>query len=150
MLSNKSDIIETGRQKVFKQRVLMTIAGLALFFVTYYGYGITSKRVSVLNSGTIVKTQITRTTSKRTLRTYFVSIDNIEYDAGDDIPGRASVGVGDTVSVYHKVGIKYVVPLGKTSYLSMTIFQYVLFCIAPLLILSGLLYPTERILKNMK
>jgi hypothetical protein len=88
-------------------------------------------------------------TSKGTLRTYFVSINNVEYDAGDDIPGPASVSIGDTISVHYKVGAKYVVPLGKTSYQSMMIFQYVIFGIAPILILMGLFYPTERILKSM-
>lgn len=135
--------------KILFQRFIVIGVGVVLIFVTNYGYNITKQRDEVRKSGTIKKTAISRMTSKKTLHTYFVTIDGIEYDAGDQIPDRTDVGIGDTLSVKYKEGLGYVVPIGKTSYTSMFIFQIVLFIVAVALIVVGIFYSSSRIKRGV-
>jgi len=50
MRNGRSDVLETAMKKIFKQRIFMIIGGLALFFASYYGHGITIETVNVLKS----------------------------------------------------------------------------------------------------
>jgi hypothetical protein len=138
--------------RILKQRLIIIIAGLILFYLTYWGHSITSKRVTAMKEGQIIKAEISRVSSRRTLRSFFVSIKGVEYDAGQAIPGRkdAEINAGDTISVFWRKELEYVAPVGKSYRNSIILQSIVIYGIAPLLILLGIFYPREKILRSLE
>src|SRR4051812_7625871 len=85
MSKEKNELTATIKQKVLFQRTIIIISAFVLTYVTYYGHNITSQRMEVLKTGYVVKAVISRVTSKRSIKTIYVVINNVEYDAGDPI-----------------------------------------------------------------
>jgi hypothetical protein len=125
-----------------KQRVLIFLSSFVLFGFTYYGHNITLDRLEVLEHGTTIKAEVTRTTSKRSNKTFYVTVDNKELDGGENFGNHQDLNVGDIVDVKYLPNKKYVVADGVNRYRNMIVFQYLMFATSLMLFLLPLIYPT--------
>lgn len=124
-----------------RQRVLVFLGSFVLFGFTYYGHRITLDRVEVLEKGMTVKSEVTRTTSKTTNKTFYVTIDNKELDGGENFGNHNDINVGDIIDVKYLPNKKYVVADGVNGYRNMLVFQYLMFATSLILFLFPLIYP---------
>ena len=134
MATKKTD--NQGRQRIF-----VFLSSFVLFAVTYYGHGITLDRLDVIEHGTTVNAEVTRTTSKRTNKSFYVTIHNEERDGGENFGNHKDINVGDFVSVKYLPNKKYIVADGVNRYRRMLIFQYLVFATSLILFLLPLIYP---------
>ena len=130
---------ELDKQK--RQRIKIFISSFVLFGFTYYGHNITLQRLKVLERGTTIETEVTKTTSKRTNKTFHVILDNQERDGGENFGRYKDVNVGDEIMIKYLPDVKYVVAEGVTGYRNMVIFQYLAFGTSFILLLLPLIYP---------
>ena len=130
---------ELDKQK--RQRIKIFISSFVLFGFTYYGHNITLQRLKVLERGTTIETEVTKTTSKRTNKTFYVILDNQERDGGENFGRYKDVNVGDEIMIKYLPDVKYVVAEGVTGYRNMVIFQYLAFGTSFILLLLPLIYP---------
>ena len=132
----------TKDNKNIKERIITFISSVVLFGATYYGHGITTQRLEVLKQGATVTCEVTKTSSKRSNKTFFVTIDNIERDGGENFGQYENLNVGDLVQVKYIPHITYVVAQGVTGFRNMLIFQYILFVVSVILFILPVVYPT--------
>ncbi len=122
-----------------RQKIIVLLSGIILFGVTYYGHNITAQRIKVIETGKRITTEVTKTSSKRTNKSYFVTIDNLERDGGENFGVYTDINVGDSITVKYLPNIKYVVAEGVSNYQNMIIFQYLIFGTSLILFLLPLL-----------
>lgn len=132
---------EKKTDKKVKTRVLVFLSSFVLFGFTYYGHNMTLDRVEVLKHGTTVRAKVTRTTSKKTNKTFYVTIDNQEFDGGENFGNHEDIDVGDFIEVKYLPTKKYVVADGVNRYRNMLIFQYLMFATSLILFLLPPIYP---------
>jgi hypothetical protein len=126
-LLNSQLIMTTDTKTQGRQKIIVFLGSFILFGVTYYGHSITSRRIEVIEHGQSITTEVTKTSSKRTNKSYFVTIDNLERDGGENFGRYADINIGDTITVKYLSDNKYVVADGVKGYSNMIIFQYLCF-----------------------
>jgi hypothetical protein len=124
-----------------KERIIVFVSSFVLFGATYYGHSITTHRLEVLKHGTTVTCKVTRTTRKRSNKTFYVTIDNTELDGGENFGQYKDLNVGDIVEVRYMPNIHYVVAQGVKGYRNMVIFQYIMFIVSVILFILPIIYP---------
>lgn len=147
--NNQDDALSANKmdQKVLLQRMILVVASIALAYATFYGYAITRQRIQAVDDGKKVRTIVSRISSKRTLKTVYVTIDGLERDAGDPIGECAT---GDSIGVYYRPSSLYVAPVGRENFTSMLVFQTVCFAASIVLFGVALFYPKEKIIKYIE
>ena len=133
-----------------RERIIVLLSSLVLFGVTYFGQGITRQRVDVLERGTSVRCEVTKTTSKRSNKTFYVTIAGKELDGGENFGQYEDLNVGDVVEVKYLPNIAYVVARGVTGYRNMLIFQYTMFGVSALLFMLSVVNPKRWNPKSVK
>lgn len=137
----------SNRSKVIQQRVIVVTAGILLAYATFYGHSITSQRIEAIEEGQIVRTIVSRVSSKRTLKTVYVKIEGLERDAGDPMSGCTA---GDSIRVYYIPTSPYVVPVGRETFTSMLVFQSLCLATSVLLLGFAVFYPRRKILRYIE
>lgn len=123
-----------------KERIVTFVGSFILFGATYYGHGITTQRQEVLEHGSTVTCEVTKTTSKRTNKTFYVTINQQELDGGENFGQYEDVNVGDTIQVRYIPDIDYVVAQGVIGYRNMLIFQSIMFIVSVILFILPIVY----------
>lgn len=96
----------------------------------------------MLEHGTMVRAEVTKTTSKRTNKSFYVTVNGQEYDGGENFGNHEDIDVGDSIEVKYLPGKMYVVADGVNRYRNLLIFQYLMFAISLILFVLPLIYPT--------
>ena len=131
--------VRTRLKKRLRPAVVKIIVSLIVFGVTYYGNSITRQRIHVLKHGTLVASTVTQTTGFGNLKTFWVSVNNVERDGGTNFGQYNDLDVGDLVQVKYIPESRYVVPQGVIGYRSMLEFQYFMLLASGILFLITLL-----------
>ena len=129
----------TDKKTQRRQKAIVFLSSFILFGVTYYGHGITLQRVNVIEHGQRITTEVTKTTSRGTNKTFYVTIENLERNGGQNFGDYADINVGDKVTVKYLPNVKYVVAEGVNDYRNMKVLQYLLFVTSFILFLLPLL-----------
>ena len=119
--------------KRIRERLFVCLSSFVLFGATYYGHQITSQRVEVLEHGILMTSEVTKTASKRTNKSFYVVIDNVERDGGEYFGKYKDINEGDRVQVRYIRDVKYVVAEGVTNFRNMLIFQNIIFVLSAIL-----------------
>ena len=98
---------------------------------------VTSNKEKILNNGQLVKTKITKTTSKGTSKTINVKISDVEYSAGETFGDYNNNVAGDSIAVHYLKNMDYVVLDGEKTLLNSFAFEIILF-FGGLLVVYGL------------
>jgi hypothetical protein len=134
----------SAKKNETRQRVIALLGGVAIVVASIYGYNKTSTRQRVLETGTMRSAQVTKLTSKRTISTMYVTINDRELSAGETFGDYRDIEVGDTIDVWFRADENLVVPNGKESYQVTLFFEYFTFAIGVGLILMVFLYRGKR------
>ena len=107
----------------------MFLSSFILFGVTYYGHNITSLRLKVIDEGSNTMAEVAKITSGRGGRTFFVTMNDNEYDGGQKFGKYADMHIGQKITIKYLPDVKYVVAEGVSAgdYRNMIIFQYLMF-----------------------
>jgi hypothetical protein len=77
----------------------------------------------------------------------YVMISNKEYDLGYVSGADTKAELDDPIRVLYLPDIPYAVPESRKSYQSTIVFEYLAFVFGAVLILIGIFYPREKIMK---
>lgn len=127
--------------KDLRDRIILIIGGVVITYATYYGYNITSTRQDVLKNSPLVTGVVSKITRKKGNKTIYARVDDFEINLGDAFNDEDTPGIGDTILLHYKPGVKYGAPDIQNDYRVMLGFEYVMFVVGPVLILLGLITP---------
>jgi hypothetical protein len=132
------------KKSKLKERTFTVCFGIAIFCISFLLSQKTLIQQKVLRNGTLITKTIDKTTSKRTIKSIYVKIDDQLYFAGHTFGKYDKAIKGDTIKVYYLEGERYVVLEGITSYLRPLFGEYLFILVGIVLIFMGIFYREKK------
>lgn len=127
-----------------KKKIFIICFGFTIICVCLTLLSNTLIQQRVLMKGSLKTVKVEKTTSKRTIKSIYIKIDDKLYFAGEAFGEYHNTIKGDSIRVYFLEGEKYVVLNGKLSYKNSKVAEYFFIIVGICLILIGFFYKDKE------